>query len=132
MSFLNNLLHHGDNQGGQHYQQQGPPQPPYPWIAEWDQRDNRWIYINRETGQRSWEFPRQGGSSYGGQQSYGGGGYSQGYGGQQGYGQPQQAIKPDRHGRNMALGVGAGVVGGALLMHEGEELSKLQEPVLAV
>jgi hypothetical protein len=123
MSFLKKLVNEfeegQDSRGQQAYPSQSynndsPPQVPPPWIAEWDNRDNRWIYINRQTGQRTFEHP---------QQSYGGGGYGQQqqYGG--GYGQ-EQPQKKDHHGRNMALMGVAGLAGGALLMHEGENVSK--------
>jgi hypothetical protein len=150
MSFLNKLVdgitHHGDQQqgGGGGGGQQGRPQPPPPWIAEWDSRDNRWLFVNQQTGERTFEFPQGG---YGGQQSYGQqggyggqqggyggqqggyGGQQGGYGGQQGnYGGGYAAPPPEQHkshtGRNAALGVGAGLVGGALLMHEGEKVGK--------
>jgi len=139
MSFLNNLVndftHSGQEQQGQgqgyppqqSYGQQaypsqsynGPPQVPPPWIAEWDGRDNRWIFINRETGQRTFEHP---------QQQYGGGGYGGGYGqeqrGEYYEQQPQQQQKPNHSGRNMALAGVAGLAGGALLMHEGENIKQ--------
>lgn len=111
----------GQQYGGQqHPQNDGRPHPPAPWIAEWDNYENRWVYINRENGQRTHEFPQQG---YGGgyqQQSYQQGGYSGGYGGQ-----PQQQMQEQHkshNGRNMAFGAIAGVAGGALLMHEGEKV----------
>jgi hypothetical protein len=32
-----------------------PPQDlPYPWVARWDDRDQRWFYVNEQTGERSW------------------------------------------------------------------------------
>ena len=136
----------GSPYGGQpQYGSQGPPQVPPPWIAEWDGPANRWIFINRETGQRTFEHPysQQGGSGYGGYNNQGGG-----YGGgpQQGgyYNSSQQPYeraqfagggyyeapaqppsqKESHTGRNVALGAVAGVAGGALLMHEGEELKQ--------
>jgi len=129
MSFLNNVINefthhnsHSQSQGqNQNYPQQqsynSPPQPPAPWIAEWDQYENRWIYINRQTGQRTHEFPHQYSSGYD----------NRGYGEQgtyqlQGYGQPVQTQSNSHGGRNMALGAMAGVAGGALLMHEGEKV----------
>lgn len=148
MSFLNNLVNqfshqgqgggqqqggYGQSQGGyaqQEYQyqqntnyggNQGPPQCPPPWIAEWDNYQNRWIYINRETGQRTHEHPGQGGYGNRGyqQQGYGGGGYQQ-----QSYGsQPPQ--QQSHTGRNVALGAVAGLAGGALLMHEGHKVGEL-------
>jgi hypothetical protein len=143
MSFLNNLVneftHKGQNQqsqgygqnqsygqqqqyGGGYGQQQSynneRPNPPAPWIAEWDQQQNRWVYINRENGQRTHEFPQ-------GNRGYGGGGYQQqgGYG-QQSYNQQPQQQK-SHSGRNTAIGVAAGLAGGALLMHEGEKIGNL-------
>lgn len=145
MSFLNNIVeqftHQGGGGGGQQggyeqrqggyseqsyqYQQntnyggggnQGPPQCPPPWFAEWDNYQNRWIYINRETGQRTHEFPQGG---YGQEnRGYGGGGYQQ-----QSYGsQPPQ--QQSHTGRNVALGAVAGLAGGALLMHEGHKVGE--------
>jgi hypothetical protein len=122
--------------------QSGPPQPPqvpYPWVARWDDRDQRWFFLNEQTGQMSWEAPSSGGYSGG----YSGGAPQQGYyeGGRGGdyyqssgyvsggapqggyYEQPvQQQEKKDHTMLYAGAGVAAGVVGGALLMHEGEEL----------
>lgn len=98
----------------------GPPQVPPPWLAEWDARDNRWFYINRETGERTFDYPQQayGGSNYGS-------GYSQDYGGQaQREYYDQEPPKKSHTGRNVALGAAAGLVGGALLMHEGQKVGK--------
>lgn len=139
------------------YYNQGPPGPPphvpEPWIAEWDARDRRWIFINRANGERTFEYPNQYPGGYGqGYQNgenrgYGQGyqsgenrgygqGYNQGYG--QGYGsgvyqgerieearlgQQQQAQKHGHSGLAYgAMGAAAGLVGGALLMHEGEKV----------
>lgn len=135
MSFLNNLVdeftHSERNQRQEEYPPQqssdrrysaGSPQVPPPWIAEWDGRENRYIYFNQETGQRTFEPPQQ--------QYHGGAGYSQqqygaGYGSQEQRGEyyEQQPQKPDHSHRNMALVGVAGLAGGALLMHEGEEVS---------
>ncbi|KAK5091327.1 hypothetical protein LTS08_005093 [Lithohypha guttulata] len=143
MSFLNNVLeqfsHHKSSNQQQQYQQGGYPQgnyypqggyaqndgrphPPAPWMAEFDQYENRWVYINRETGQRTHEFPQGG---YGGYDN-------RGYGQpmdyqQQGYqGAPMQMQQEQQHkshaGRNAALAGAAGLAGGALLMHEGEKV----------
>ncbi|KIW70009.1 hypothetical protein, variant [Phialophora macrospora] len=96
-----------------------PPQVPYPWVAEWDDRDSRWFYINRENGERTFQQP---------QPSYGGGGYdersyNQGSRGQEqrDYDEPQPE-KKDHPVRNAFLGAAAGLLGGALLMHEGEKV----------
>jgi hypothetical protein len=40
-----------------------PPRVSYPWEVEWDDNRNTWVYINRETGQRTHEYPSQ---TYGG------------------------------------------------------------------
>jgi len=103
--------------GQQSCDNQGPPQVPPPWVAEWDAPDNRWIYINRQTGERTFNHPGQHG-----QQSYGGGygNDQQQYSGGGGY---QQARPAANHsGRNAALAGVAGLAGGALLMHEGEKV----------
>ena len=47
-----------DNQNQQ--QQQSQPQLPPGWISQWDDRENRYIYINEQTGERSWDVPQQG------------------------------------------------------------------------
>jgi hypothetical protein len=97
-----------------------PPSVPRPWIAEWDERERAYLYINQETGQRSWELPYGGGAP-----GASGGEY---YGeGQRGYEQNSYAQQQPRSNHNFAygaVGVAAGVVGGAFLMHEGEEIRK--------
>lgn len=105
-----------------------PPNPPRPWFAEWDQREGRYIFINQQTGQRSWDFPREeygnaGGNSYG---SYGGG-QGGNYDSNQGYGAPPQPQEqhPEKKSHGLlygALGAAAGLAGGAFLMHEGSEI----------
>lgn len=148
MSFLNNLVNeftHSERQeeypnqrsSNERNYSSNPPQVPPPWIAEWDSRENRYIYYNEETGQRTFEVPRpqyhggagysqqQYGSSYGGQQQRG-----DNYSGQEQGGEfyEQQPQKPDHSRRNMALAGVAGLAGGALLMHEGEEVSTYLSP----
>jgi len=125
----------------QQQQPQHHPLPP-PWHAEWDQRDRRYVFINPQTGQRTFEhphptyqqrgnygdYPQQGG--YGQQQQQGGygAGYSQpqvGY--QQGGYQtsvPQQTQSSHKALEYGALGAVGGLVTGALAMHEGEKLHK--------
>lgn len=113
------------------YTQSQPQQPPYPWITRWDDREQRYIYINEQTGERSYTLP---GASQGG---YGGGGESYGYPNQpsqqQGYynsGEPapeQREEKSSGHGSAAAWGAGGlalGLGAGALAMHEGEEISE--------
>lgn len=109
---------------------QGPPVPA-PWVARWSDTDGRWFYMNEQTGERTWEriWERQG----------------YGYGGGSGYGYGQQEVvereryederpKKDHSMLYGAAGLAAGVVGGALLMHEGEELSTTlhSSPILSV
>jgi hypothetical protein len=101
-----------------HSRHEPPPQPPPPWVAEWDQQDERWIFVNRETGERTRQFPQysggyQGGGGYGGG-AYGGGQYQQ-----------EEQRKPGGHGLAYgAAGAAAGLAGGALLMHEGDNISQ--------
>lgn len=98
----------GGSQGGQqqqfhppsHPQYQGPPQPPRPWRAEWDERDQRWFYVNAETGERTFNFP-------GGQA----GGYGSG-------GQQQQ------HKSHEGLYALGGLAAGAAAMYEGEKIHR--------
>jgi hypothetical protein len=137
MSFLNNLVseftHSERNERQEEYPQQqsshrgfssNPPQVPPPWIAEWDAREECYVYYNHETGQRTFQAPQQqyhGGAGSSGQQ-YGGA-----YGGREGRsgsGSYEEERKPDHSRRNMALAGVAGLAGGALLMHEGEEVSE--------
>ena len=129
-SFANK--HGQDNQQQQQQQpyggyQQGQQQLPHPWISRWDEREQRYIYINEMTGERSWTPPQPGGQS----QGYGGGGgYGSGYS-QQPYGDEGQ--REGHHGGGgggsnaAAWGIGGAALGlgaGALLMHEGEEMSE--------
>lgn len=134
--------YYNQQSGGGYGQPPPPPNPPRPWFPEWDQREGRYIFINQQTGQRSYEFPREeyggGGNSYGGY----GGGQAGNYGGGQGgnysgsgsgnyaggedYGAPppqeQQQAKKSHGLLYGALGAAAGLAGGAFLMHEGEEV----------
>jgi hypothetical protein len=126
----------------QNYGGGGQPQVPYPWVARWDDREQRYIYINEQTGERSWTPPGQGqNQGYGGEQrgeygqqnQYSNSGYGQQQQGQYGggYGQQNQYDSERReekkgHGNAAAWGVGGAALGlgaGALLMHEGEDIS---------
>jgi hypothetical protein len=113
----------------QNYGQQQQPQVPYPWVARWDDRENRYIYINEQTGERSFSPPGQGqGQGYGGEQR-GNHGYQQDQYSNQGYGNQQGQYGGEEkkgHGNAAAWGVGGAALGlgaGALLMHEGEDMS---------
>jgi hypothetical protein len=109
-----------------------------PWYAEWDGRDNRWLFVNQQTGERTFTYPGPGYAqqqgSYGGPQS--GYGYNQGAYSNQGaynqgsynptnnsYEQQEQEKKQGGNGWKYAAAGAAGVAGGALLMHEGHEIS---------
>lgn len=153
MSFLNNLVNQFTHSGGQQGQQQHassqggnrPPPVSPPWIVEWDGRDNRWFFINQQTGERTFTYPGPGYAqqqgSYGAPQAgYGNGqgGYSnQGAYNQNSYNPTQGNYQQEQHKKQgggngwkyAAAGV-AGVAGGALLMHEGEEISML--PLLCI
>jgi hypothetical protein len=157
MGFLNNLVSEFTHSGGQKEQQQqqydsqqsyggqqssggshGPPPVSPPWFAEWDARDNRWLFVNQQSGERTFTYPGPGFSQQ--QGTYGGpqGGYGNnpsGYSNQGAYNQGsynptnssyQQQEQEKKQGGNglkyAAAGV-AGLAGGALLMHEGGEIS---------
>ncbi|KAH7084332.1 hypothetical protein FB567DRAFT_79761 [Paraphoma chrysanthemicola] len=115
----------------------GPPPVSPPWYAEWDGRDNRWLFVNQQTGERTFTYPGPGFAqqqgSYGGPQGgYGNnqGGYSnQGAYNQGSYNPTNSTYQQQEHEKKQggngwkyaAAGV-AGVAGGALLMHEGHEI----------
>jgi len=139
MGFLNNLVseftHSG--QSGQGQQAGGPSQAPPPvsppWYAEWDARDNRWLFVNQQTGERTFTYPGPGYAqqqgNYGAppQGQYGQGGYNnQGAYNQGSYNPTQQQQQPEKksggNGWKYAAAGVAGVAGGALLMHEGHEM----------
>ena len=150
-SFTGENKHHQQPQqqssyGSQPQQNYGGQQPqvPYPWVARWEYREQRYVYINEQTGERSWTPPGQGqGQGYGGEQrgvygyqqnQYSNGGYGQQQGeySSGGYGQQQNQYSSERreekkgHGNAAAWGVGGAALGlgaGALLMHEGEDMS---------
>lgn len=97
-----------------HHPQQGHGGPPLPpgWIAEWDPQDQRYIFVNQRTGERSWNHPGSGPQGYSS---------PQGYGQPQGYGPPRGAPAPQQKNHNLAYGAGglvAGLAGGAFMMHE--------------
>lgn len=120
------------NYGGQQqsYGGQQQPQVPYPWVARWDDREQRYIYINEQTGERSFSPPGQGygqgqGQGYGSQQGQYPGGQG-GYGQQQGQYEGEQREGKKGHGSAAAWGVGGAALGlgaGALLMHESDDIS---------
>jgi hypothetical protein len=151
MGFLGELISdftgksgHSSQQQGQQGQQQGgsqgPPPVSPPWYAEWDGRENRWLFVNQQNGERTYTYP---GPGYAQQQgSYGGpqGGYGQNQGGysnqgayNQGsynptnssYQQQEHEKKQGGNGWKYAAAGAAGVAGGALLMHEGDDISTL-------
>jgi hypothetical protein len=58
--FVEKLFDSFTGQDTQQQQQQQQQQVQRPWISQWDDREQRYVYINEETGERSWEVPRQG------------------------------------------------------------------------
>jgi hypothetical protein len=58
--FVEKLFDSFTGQDTQQQQQQQPQQVQRPWISQWDDREQRYVYINEETGERSWEVPQQG------------------------------------------------------------------------
>jgi hypothetical protein len=137
-------LSHSGQSGQQQGQQQssggsqGPPPVSPPWYAEWDGRDNRWVFVNQQSGERTFTYPGPGFAqqqgSYGSPQAgygYGQGGYSNQGAYNQGsynptnssYQQQEQEKKQGGNGWKYAAAGVAGVAGGALLMHEGEDIS---------
>ena len=113
------------NQGSQR-----PPPCPPPWYAEWDSRDQRWLYINPQDGERTFEHPHPNyqqagyGGGYPPQQGGYGGGYGQ-RGGEYGRDYPQPPAPQHKDHRGLeygALGAVGGVVAGAFAMHEGEKI----------
>jgi hypothetical protein len=131
---VSNFTHSGQQQGQPHSSggSQGPPPVSPPWYAEWDARDNRWLFVNQQTGERTFTYPGPGYAqqqgSYGGPQ--GGYGYNQGAYNQGSYNPTNSSYEQQEHEKKSggngwkyaAAGV-AGVAGGALLMHEGEDIS---------
>lgn len=58
MNFLGEVL--SEVVGNHQQRDEAPSDPPYvqpPWAARWDGEASRWIFINEETGERSWERP---------------------------------------------------------------------------
>jgi hypothetical protein len=111
-------------------QSQHPPLPP-PWRSEWDQRDQRYVFINPQTGERTFQPPHQ---TYQPQGNYAGyppqqGGYGQPQGGYPQGGHPQQPPPPQARDHKAmqygAIGAVAGLAVGGLAMYEGEKIRKL-------
>lgn len=130
MEFVENVVESFSSGGGrreevveqrQEYYSSGPGGPPVPrpWIAQWDEREGRYFYINQETGERSWNLPYGGGAPGGGYYGESQRGYEQSY-----YAQEQQQPRSDHRVAYGVAGAAAGLVGGALLMGEGEKIRK--------
>ncbi|KAK4545101.1 hypothetical protein LTR36_003652 [Oleoguttula mirabilis] len=116
-----------------------PPQVAYPWRAQWDDRERRYIFVNEQSGERTWELPNRGGygnmqqetqtTTYydeqrGGGQQYGGGGQQYGgggYSGEQRVYQSEEVEQKKSGGHGLmygAMGAAAGLAGGVFLAHE--------------
>ncbi|KAF2227777.1 hypothetical protein BDZ85DRAFT_7504 [Elsinoe ampelina] len=63
MSFLKDLVSNFTDSDSQ--PSGPPPQVPQPWFAEWDSREGRWLFINNDTGDRTYDFPSEYGFSEG-------------------------------------------------------------------
>ncbi|GAB1733002.1 hypothetical protein NU195Hw_g8379t1 [Hortaea werneckii] len=102
-----------------------PPQLPYPWQAFWEAREGKYLYVNEQTGQRTFDAP-----------SGGYGGYNAApppppptdgavYGDRADATVPSGTEKEDSSGSHGlmygALGAAAGLAGGAFLAHEAGE-----------
>lgn len=61
MGFIGELLEEVvGGGGGNDRRDEGPVDPPYvqpPWATRWDDEAGRWIFINEQTGERSFERP---------------------------------------------------------------------------
>jgi hypothetical protein len=151
MGFLGELVseftHSGQSgQRQQNYQQhpsgdapsRGPPPVSPPWQTEWDARDNRWLFVNQQTGERTFTYPGPGFSQQQGNYRGPQGGYGNNQGGysnqaaynqdsynstNSNYQQQEHEKKQGGNGWKYAAAGAAGVAGGALLMHEGHEMS---------
>ncbi|KAL9617129.1 MAG: hypothetical protein Q9160_008072 [Pyrenula sp. 1 TL-2023] len=133
MSFLGKIInefsHPGHSSSGQGYvspqgYSTGAPQVPPPWIARWEEQDQRWLFINEQTGERTSEFPQQRTEYYQGGVNPQSGYYQSGttLGGNQYY---EEKHESRGHGAAYgAAGAAAGLAGGALLMHEGQKIEQ--------
>ncbi|KAM3076312.1 hypothetical protein ACMFMF_005645 [Clarireedia jacksonii] len=110
---------HSGSHGQQDSSSSRPPPVSPPWIAEWDSRDNRWLFVNQQTGERTFTYPDPG---YAQQQDI--------YGGNQGA-YNQNSYNPtqgnDQHmssgnGWKYAAAGAAGLAGGAFAVYEGHEI----------
>jgi hypothetical protein len=113
--------------------QNHPPLPPG-WRAEYDQREHRTVFINLQTGQRSFDFPH---TSYPQTIGYSQQGYGQqvGYEQQpQGYGpgcyEPQQPTNNRKAMEYGGLGAVGGMALGALGVHEWDKRKSMTTLVL--
>jgi len=103
------------------------------WIARWDGNSQHWFYINENTGETQWDRPRAVG--YGppagpppGAHQFDDRGYhtsweqhQDNYAAQPEHAVPEEPKKSNKWGY-AAAGVGAGLLGGLLLEHEGHEI----------
>ncbi|QIW95557.1 hypothetical protein AMS68_001075 [Peltaster fructicola] len=101
------------NYGGQGQPQQVPP----PWVSRFDQQSQRWYFVNEQTGERSWELPS----------GFYNGAPNRPYGETTSTATVDQTRGQKHHGSGLGWGMAgaaAGLVGGALLMHEGHEIKE--------
>ncbi|KAI7343179.1 hypothetical protein KC354_g15827 [Hortaea werneckii] len=113
-----------------------PPQPPYPWQAFWEAREGRYLYVNEQTGQRTFDAPSAG---YGGYNAAPPPPPADGavYGDRSDVsGPPGEEKKSGSGGHGLmygALGAAAGLAGGALVhsslmkLESGEKMGEAQD-----
>ncbi|KAL9109867.1 MAG: hypothetical protein Q9227_005570 [Pyrenula ochraceoflavens] len=125
MSFIGNMIEKFAEkaEGSHNYDPEsysgGAPQVPPPWRSVWDERDQRWLFINEQTGERTFQSPNM-------RTEYYQGGLTSNQ--QSGYYQSNPTPAGDQYYEKNhdglaygAAGAAAGIAGGAFLMHEGEE-----------
>lgn len=135
MGFLGNLVSEFTHSGQQGQQQQGssqgtnqPPPVSPPWYAEWDARDGQWLFVNQQTGERTFNYPGPGYAQQQGGYGNNQGAYNQNaYNPTQGGYQQEEEKQGGGNGWKYAAAGAVGLAGGALMMHEGEEMSTFPE-----
>ncbi|RMD41441.1 hypothetical protein DV735_g3702, partial [Chaetothyriales sp. CBS 134920] len=108
MNFISNLVNeYTDGQQSASVQQTSaysgyssynePPRVSYPWEPQWDDSRSTWIFINRETNERTYDHPGQGygGGAIGTYEQAGGAGFVGYEGERNGYEQDKYRVESD-------------------------------------
>lgn len=119
---------YGEGGGYSSYDSRAPPPRdlPYPWRAEWEPQQNRYIFVNPQNGERTFEYPRNGGqgqahgASYDG--GYGGGQYG-GPSGPGGYEHPGPQYQQHQGGSGYPMGPQGGSSSTQEQIHEEKKKS---------